>query len=123
MIGEPTPLIYESTAEIYTKQGITFDALKHLDTIGLISYESISGYARTGFGKYAHAFYYGRPTAIEFGGDTNNQLDIGHALLTSVGKELAPICGSSTNDDFYHYVLRKWFENGLILSSIAIAER
>ncbi|MCC6208542.1 MAG: DUF2806 domain-containing protein [Gammaproteobacteria bacterium] len=118
MIGEPTPLIYESTDEIYNKQGITFDALKHLDDIGLISLESISGYAKTGFVKYAHVFYFGRSTAIEFGSDSNNELDIGHALLTSIGKELAPICGSSRNDEFYQYVIRNWFERGLVLSSI-----
>lgn len=120
MIGEPAPLIYESTDEIYTKQGITFAALKHLDAIGLISFESVSGYGRTGFGKYAHVFYYGQPTLIEFGGDSNNRLDVGHVLLTNIGKELVPICGSSRNDDFYHYVIRKWFERGLVLSSVAL---
>jgi hypothetical protein len=122
-IGEPTPLIYESTDEIYTKQGIRFDALKHLDAIGLISFESVGSYAKTGFAKYAHVFYYGQPTAVEFSGESNNQIDIGHALLTSIGKELAPICGSSRNDEFYHYVIRRWFERGLVLSSIAIPRR
>jgi hypothetical protein len=122
-IGEPTPLIYESTDEIYTKQGITFGALKHLDAIGLISFESVGSYAKTGFAKYAHVFYYGQPTAVEFSGESNNQIDIGHALLTSIGKELAPICGSSRNDEFYHYVIRRWFERGLVLSSIAIQRR
>ena len=120
MIGEPSPLIYDTNDEIYTKQGINFGALKHLDSIGLVSFESVSGYARMGFGKYAHVFYYGQPTAIEFSGESNNQLQVGHVLLTSIGKELAPICGSSKNENFYHYVVRKWFEQGLILSSIAI---
>lgn len=123
MIGEPTPLIYESTDEIYTKQGITFDALKHLDAIGLISFESITGYVKTRFPKYAHVFYYGRPTTIEFGGEQNNQLGIGHALLTNIGKELAPICGSSKNEEFYQYVIRKWFEQDMVLSSIATSRK
>lgn len=120
LIGEPAPLVYETQNEIYTKQGINFSALKHLDSIGLISFESVSGYNRTGFEKYAHVFYYGQPTAIEFSGDANNQLQVGHVLLTSIGKELTPICGSSRNHDFYEYVIRKWFQDGLILSSIAI---
>jgi len=120
MIGEPTPLIYDSNAEIYTKQGITFDALKHLDAIGLISFESVTSYTKTGFGQYAQVFYYGRPSAIEFSGLANNQLEIGQALLTGVGKELVPICGSWRNDDFYYYVISRWFERGFILSSIAI---
>lgn len=119
-IAEPVPLIYEVQDEIYTNQGITFTSLKHLDAIGLISFESVSGYARKGFGKYAHIFYYGKPTAIEFKGDTGNQLKMGHVLLTSIGKELTPICGSSPNHEFYEYVISKWFKQGLILSSIAI---
>ena len=123
MVGDATPLIYDTKNEIYTKHGITFAALKHLDAIGLISFESVSGYARTGFGKYAHAFYYGRPTAIEFPGDTNNQLETGHVLLTSTGKELVPVCGSSPNQDFYQYVISKWHTEGKILSSVGIGAR
>lgn len=123
VVGEPTPLVFETKNEIYTKHGITFSTLKHLDAIGLISFESVSGYARTGFGKYAHVFYYGRPTAIEFGGDANNQLQTGHVLLTSTGKELVPICGSSPNQEFYQYVINKWHSQGMILSSIAVEPR
>lgn len=119
-IGEPAPLIYETQNEIYTKQGINFATLKHLDSIGLISFESVSGYATTGWGKHAHVSYYGQPTAIEFSGDANNQLQVGQVLLTSIGKELTPICGSSRNHDFYEYVVRRWFQKGLILSSSAI---
>lgn len=118
MIGEPTPLIYDVADDVYKKQGITFDTLKHLDAIGLISFESISGYARTGYEKYAHVFYYGCPTVIEFPADTNNQLDLGHALLTAIGKELVSICGSTRNADFYQYVVSKWSKRDLILSSL-----
>lgn len=118
MLGEPCPLIYELENDVYKKNGITFSDLKHLDAIGLVSFESVSGYARTGFAKYTHVFYYGMPTAIEFPADTGNQLDIGHALLTATGKELAPICGSSRNEEFYSYVIDRWFKQGLVLSSI-----
>lgn len=119
VVDDVVPLIYEQTNEIYTKHGITFDTLKHLDAIGLISFESLSSYARTGFGKYHHAFYYGQPTLIEFSADEKNQVDTGHALLTAIGKELVPICGSTRNQEFYEYVIHRWSQNGLILSSIA----
>lgn len=117
ILGEVSPLIYEIDNEVYAKQGINFDVLKHLDAIGLISFEALGGYARMGFGKYSHVFYYGRPTLIEFPADEKNQIKTGHALLTTTGKELVPICGSVRNEEFYHYVLRKWSQEGLILSS------
>ena len=118
VIGEPNPLIYEIDNEVYGREGITFATLKHLDAIGLISFESVSGYARKGFTKYSHVFYYGRPMTLEFPNDANNQMSIGHALLTSTGRELVPICGSVRNQEFYEYVVCQWATQGLIVSSV-----
>lgn len=117
-LGDLVPLVYESENEIYTKQGITFSALKHLDAIGLVSFESTSGYLRKGYGKRTVIHYYGRPVSLEFPKDESNQLKTGKVLLTSVGKELAPICGSSRNEDFYEYVIEHWFKEQLVLSSL-----
>lgn len=122
MLGELCPLIYDVENEIYMKQGINFASLKHLDSIGLISFESVSGYRRMGFAKYGNSFYYGQPTLIEFAADSGNQLEIGHVLLTSTGRELAPICGSTKNQEFYEYIINLWFKQGLILSSIRIQQ-
>lgn len=119
MIGDLTPLIYDQNAEIFKKHGLTFDSLKHLDSIGLISFEPMSGYIKSGFIKYCHVFYYGRPTLIEFANDDKNKLSTGHAMLTATGKELVEICGATRNQEFYQYVIDHWTQQGLILSSIA----
>ena len=66
MIDDATPLIYDTNAEIYTKNGITFDVLSHLDAIGLLSFQAIGGYSKTRIPKQGRVFYYGRPTLIEF---------------------------------------------------------
>lgn len=116
--GDLVPLVYETENEIYTKEGITFSALKHLDSIGLISFESTSGYVRKGYGKRATYYYYGRPVSLEFPKDDSNQLKTGKVLLTSVGKELAPICGSRRNGAFYEYVIEQWFKENLVPSSL-----
>lgn len=117
---EQNPLIYEIDNEIYKKQGITFASLKHLDAIGLISFEAVSGYVSTGLPKYGHALYYGLPTSIEFPVDANNQIEIGHALFTNTGQELAAISGSQRSQEFYEYVIGKWFKDGLVLSSVML---
>lgn len=118
MIGEANPLIYDLENEIYKASGITFESLKHLDSIGLISFESVAGYNRSGFAKHGVTFYYGRPTMLEFPADSANQMQVGHALLTSAGKQLMAICGSDRNEAFYQYVLRRWSEAGIITSSL-----
>ncbi|KPU60963.1 hypothetical protein AN403_5081 [Pseudomonas fluorescens] len=116
MIGSPTLIISDVDHDIYQKNGITFNALKHLDSIGLISFESMSGYSRLKIPKHCTLFYYGRPIRLEFQLDENN-LPIGKALLTNIGQELVSLCGSSSSSEFYDYVLDTWHAQGIILST------
>lgn len=115
--GESLPLIYEIENEIYTKHGINLPALKHLQAIGLISLES-GGYVKRKFGKHTRLFYYGKPTKIQFPQAANNQLDLGHVLLTDLGKALATVHNAKRNQEFYEYVIEKWFRQGMVVSSI-----
>lgn len=117
VIGDSHPLIYDMNDEIYKMGGITFESLTHLDAIGLISFESIGGYQRQGLQKQAVAFYYSQPTLLEFPADNNIQMEVGHVLLTSAGKQLLTICGSQRNERFYEYVIRRWNSAGIIASS------
>ncbi|MBD0410198.1 DUF2806 domain-containing protein [Pseudoalteromonas distincta] len=116
-LDDVMPIIMEPEDEIYTREGINFSVLKHLDAIGLVSFESTSGYRRMGFGKKAQIFYFGRPTIIEFPKDKDNDLNIGTVLLTRAGQELASICGAQKNQSFYEYMIKKWFQSGLIVHS------
>ncbi|HGH8146894.1 TPA: DUF2806 domain-containing protein, partial [Vibrio cholerae] len=104
--------------EIYTKNGINFASLKHLDAIGLISFESLSGYRRFGLPKKAVFFYYGQPTLVEFENDNNNEVQIGKVLFTKAGLELINICGAKRSQEFYEYSVSELSKQGLILSSL-----
>lgn len=118
MIGEATPLIFDTDNEIYKKHGIDFSALKHLDSIGLISFESTSGYRKLGLPKQAIVFYYGQPTLLEFSKDEDNEMQIGKALFTRAGKELVSICGSNRNQEYYEYAIEQISKQGVTLSSM-----
>ena len=118
VIGEPTALIFDAADEIYNKNGIDFSKLKHLDSIGLISFESVSGYVSQGFDKQTVIFYFGKPTLIEFTNEKDNEIKIGKAIFTQAGKELVSICGAKRNQDFYEYAIKKLAEQGMCLSSI-----
>jgi len=118
MIGEPTPLVFDASDEIYTKNGINFSSLKHLDSIGLISFESVSGYKRRGYGKNTVIFYFGQPTLVEFPKEKENEIEIGKTLFTQAGKELVAICGARRNQEFYEYAIGKLFKNNITLSTI-----
>ncbi|PSJ18581.1 DUF2806 domain-containing protein [Nitrosomonas supralitoralis] len=117
--GEPLPLIFDFEDEVYSRQGITLPTLRHLENVGLIAFES-GGFVKKGLGKHTRLFYCGKPTKIGFQNAENNFLDLGHVLLTARGKELALTVPVIRNQQFYEYVIRRWFEQGLVLSSIQI---
>lgn len=118
MIGGPVPLIFEASDEIYNKNGISFSDLKHLDSIGLISFESTTGYRNIGLGKRAIIFYFGLPTLLEFTKDKDNEIKLGKALFTQAGKELVNICGAKRNQEFYEYAVEKLSQQNICLSSM-----
>jgi hypothetical protein len=111
-IGIVRILIYNLASEIYAKDGINFANLTHLDGIGLIKFDNLGGFLQKGLPKRIDVFYYGTKVNIEFKSEADNILEIGKVLLTKVGEELAPICGSTRSETFYRYVLSHWEKKG-----------
>lgn len=113
-VGNVVPLIFDVQNEIYTKQGITFNTLSHLDSIGLIQFDNLAGYRRLKLPKKFSVHYYGKPVKLEMPNDSGNSLELGKVLLTKIGQELAPICGSHPFNGFFEYVCEKWASQGYI---------
>ena len=117
LIGDVTPLVYKVQDPVYSSAGITFMSLTHLDAIGLVRFESLAGFRREGFGKRLLAVYFGSPVIIEFPNESDNNIDIGHAMFTQIGRELARIVAAKRSEELFQYTLEHWRENGLVLSS------
>ena len=107
-LGKLYPLIYDTRATIYTNHGISFASIKHLDAIGLISYENVGSYSLIELPKKINVTYYGTPINIEFEKEEQNELSVGYVMLTKVGQELAPICGSNPIPEFFDYTIEHW---------------
>lgn len=105
--GGTVPLVFDLEAEIYTRHGIYFRNLIHLDNIGLVQFENLGFQQRT-MTKKAIWHYYDTPLILEMPEDTNNILPAGMVTLTRIGEELAPICGSKPVEGFYEYVKEQW---------------
>ena len=108
MIGDVVPLVFDVQAEIYNEHGINFNSLSHLESIGLVQFNSIAGIVRRNFPKKFAVIYYGKSLNLEMSKDADNGLEIGQVLLTKIGQELAPICGSESVEGFQDYVMDKW---------------
>ena len=87
--------------------GLTLDTLSHLESIGLIQFQSL-GVKRLNLPKRFVVHYYGKRLLLEMPQEVDNVLKIGKTRLTKIGQELAPICGSKPVDGFYEYVKDQW---------------
>lgn len=114
MIGNVVPLIFDVREKIYDDQGINFSSLSHLESLGLIQFNDLSGFRRLGLPKSATVFYYGQPATLSLPNDADNDLALGHVLLTRAGQQLAQVCDSKPVDGFFQYVKDKWIAQSLI---------
>jgi len=114
VVGNVIPLVLNVQGEVYSRHGITFDSLSHLDSIGLIRFDSLAGLFETELPKRLSTNYYGQRVDLEFQNESGNRLEIGHALLTRIGGQLAPICGSKPDQAFFDYVVNCWKQRGYI---------
>lgn len=108
MIGNVTPLVFDKGAAIYNRHGINFETLSDLESIGLVQFSGIADFQRRNLPKRFTVLYYGKPLSLEMPGNADNALGIGKTLLTKIGQELAPICGSKPVEGFYEYVTDQW---------------
>ena len=108
VIGNVVPLIFDFQSKIYNDIGINFGSLSHLESIGLVHVNNLTGFYFNDPPKKFAVHYYGRSLKLKMPNDTDNKLELGHVLLTKIGAELAPICESKPADGFWDYVMDKW---------------
>jgi hypothetical protein len=83
----------------------TVNSLASLDKEDAQSFTSLCGFAW----EIGHLF----PLIFDYQASIN----IGMAIFTKTGHQLAGICGAKQIDGFFHYVVEKWTKEGLTLSS------
>ena len=109
---ELLPLVYNEEDTIYANNGVSFGVLAELESLGLVRFDSLAGFERTGLGKEGNIFYFGTPVWIGFAAERDNRMKLGRVLLTNAGSQLAPICGASPRAGFVEYVRQKWISHG-----------
>jgi len=107
-IGNVIPLIDDVENEIFKKSAINFNTLSHLESIGLIQFEPLTGFKRLKLPKRISVLYYVEPFILTFPKDTDNELETGKIMLTKIGEELGPICGSNPVSGYKEYIIEKW---------------
>lgn len=100
------PLIYSHDSVIYQMHNLTFAALTHLDSIGLIKlYVASTEAALTKILKRLELSYFSETTIIDL---PNNAFKLGEAAFTKIGSELFPICDAQPVAGFHDFIIKEW---------------
>ena len=120
------PLIFDLNESIYTTKGIDFINLTHLESLGLIKFSPSTGFKKVWGGEAGLCFYYDdlillrlpkKNRVLYLPTKKDYEMNIGMILLTNIGKELSPICGSKPVDGFLEYTIRHWAKDEIIAYS------
>lgn len=109
-----TPVILDADKLDDGDGSMNLASLNHLESIGLINLQVVGGFARTKLPEELLCFYYQKAVVLQFPSESDNQLQIGVAMLTFAGTQLATICGSKPNKPYYENVLQFWCNLGLM---------
>lgn len=109
-------LVYDAYAAIYEKNGIDFGALKHLDSIGLISFDNALGYKVMGLTQVIRIAHQDFTVTLKLPKEKDNDFSVGKVSFTLVGRELATLCDSAnTIPDLKEYVFDQWRKKGIVI--------
>ena len=108
VIGMRVPLVFDFNADIYKKEGINFATLSHLESIGLIQFNTLSGFLIQTLPKRIFVLYRNQVLPLELPKDSDNEIAVGQVLLTKTGQELQAVCESKEVDGFWEYLSEHW---------------
>lgn len=117
--SQPTPVVLDFKNTIFKDAGITFDALTHLDALGLIQFLPLSSYTREwgAEGTMCLVSYFDEHLLLERSPGAPLSLTTGQCLLTKAGQELFRVCGAKKNLEFMYHVLMRWADEGKVFYS------
>jgi len=103
--GDVFPLVLDYHADIYGKKGINFASLNHLDSLGLIKFNSLQNFMLRDLPQNITLLYFGIPVSFKLQAELKNEFEIGHVMLTKAGQQLTRICGAQMDLEFLNYLI------------------
>ena len=90
----------QRVVSIYRKGRITFSAMNHLDSIGLVKFNNITEYILPGVARHWSASYHNRTLMLTMPQEVDNTLRLGYVCFTNMGAELSRISERTPIDGF-----------------------
>lgn len=106
---EPLPVVMNHKDTIYESQGVNFNSLMLLDSLGLIKYHAIGSLSFQYKNKHDVLLSYDKESfSVEVEGD----FLVGEVSFTKVGQEIFKILDVKPVDGFIDYVTERWKKSG-----------
>ena len=103
---------FNGNKDQFYKMGISFEVLNELDTLGLIKFETISGYITKGLKNKNILICVGDKLEVICEHDNDN-IPIGNVLLTSAGEALRLIIDSEEIPQYYEMIKNYLLDNNV----------
>jgi Protein of unknown function (DUF2806) len=116
-IGDFNPAIFDLNADIYSKCGLGFTQISHLDDIGLITFDNVGLFEKIGVPLKFQISYAGRAYNVSMP-EGRAKLPFGHVLLTQVGRQLAPLSNAPAIPEFPDYAIGEWKKYGIVVEPV-----
>jgi len=106
--NSPYPLIPEPTDPIYSRNGINFEGVQHLESLGLINLDATAGYQLSnkdeGTSNHFILSYNKRYFLCEIPEGREKVVQIGKVMLTKLGRELLMVCPLQVIEKLEEYI-------------------
>jgi hypothetical protein len=116
--GHTIPYIDEVQKDVYSRAGLDFASLQHLDSLGLIKFDAIGGYNISQPNTKGGSFlveYQEKRFWVKVPDEQDMKLSTGNVMYTKLGLELLRICSPINNEVFYAYLRSSIVRNGAVL--------
>jgi len=108
------PLVLDWSSGICKTNGINFDILTNLDSLGLIHFNNITGYVLQELPIFVLASYFDDVFQLTIPNDKKRQLEIGRVLFSSMGLELLSVTQCTRVEGIVEQVLGYWAKQGYV---------
>lgn len=107
------PLIFIPAEGIFEEAGFGYQNLTNLESMGLISYDSLGFMHR----QYAHlenlrVNYFSTTLTLRWPSKWDGNLNVGHVVFTNLGQQLARMCSPQPYPGFENYLVQNWKKLG-----------
>lgn len=102
-------LIFDTSHQILADNGVIWADLSHMDTIGLIQLESLTGFGRVGFQEVVRIEVAGEVLELTLKENKGKrQISTGKVMLTRIGSELRRFVQFEPAKGYYDYCVENW---------------